>query len=99
MVGFGVAGYTGIIERGIEQQRGAKPMTTNHNNTNPMTETPLESALDVIAGGTLPPVISYTDKGATYRPVNTFRVAERNTNNAVAVSRPMTSLLLPAVQA
>jgi hypothetical protein len=55
MVGCVVAGYTGIIEQGLEQQRGAKPMTTNHNNTNPMTETPLESALDVIAGGTLPP--------------------------------------------
>ena len=31
MVGFGVAGYTGIIERGIEQLQGAKPMTTKQN--------------------------------------------------------------------
>ena len=42
-------------------------MTTKHNDTNPMTETPLESALDVVAGGSLPPVISYVDDGATQR--------------------------------
>jgi hypothetical protein len=94
-----VAGYTGIIEQGLEQQQGAKPMRTNQNDTNLMTEAPLASALDLVTGGTLPPVISYTDPGATYRPVHTFRVAERNTNNAIAVSRPMTSLILPAVQA
>jgi hypothetical protein len=46
-VGIGVAGYTGIIERGIEQQRGAKPMTTKQNDTNLMTV----DQLDTVSGG------------------------------------------------
>ena len=47
MVGFGVAGYTGIIERGIEQQRGAKPMTTKQNPNVSM----LDEDLDQVSGG------------------------------------------------
>ena len=47
MVGFGVAVYTGIIERGIEQQRGAKPMTTKQNDTNLMSD----EQLDLLSGG------------------------------------------------
>ena len=48
MVG-GVASYTGIIEQGIEQQRGAKPMTTNQNDTSLMTDV----QLDTVAGGAI----------------------------------------------
>ena len=53
MVGFGVAGYTGIIEQGIEQQRGAKPMTTAQKKTKLMTDDHLGSELDSLAGGTM----------------------------------------------
>ena len=47
MVGVVVAGYTDIIERGIEQQRGAKPMTTKQNDTNLMSD----EQLDLLSGG------------------------------------------------
>ena len=47
MVEVGVAGYTGIIERGIKQQRGAKPMTTKQNPNVSM----LDEDLDQVSGG------------------------------------------------
>ena len=47
MVGVGVAGYTGIIEQGVEQQRGAKPMTTKQNPNVSM----LDQDLDQVSGG------------------------------------------------
>ena len=49
MVGSVVAGYTGIIERGIEQPQGAKPMTTNQNANVSI----LDGRLDVVAGGAI----------------------------------------------
>ncbi len=42
-------------------------MTTMHDDTNPMAEILLKSELDAVAGGSLPPVISYVDDGATQR--------------------------------
>ena len=47
MVGFGVAGYTGIIEQGVEQQQGAMPMTTTQNDATPMSD----GQLDTVAAG------------------------------------------------
>ena len=47
MVGFGVAVYTGIIERGMEQPQGAKSTTTNQNDTNLLTD----AHLDIVAAG------------------------------------------------
>ena len=49
MVGSVVAGYTGIIEQGVEQQRGAKPMTTKQNPNVSM----LDEDLDQVSGGIL----------------------------------------------
>ena len=53
------------MSRGSKQERGTQTMTPKQNDTNPMTDTLLDSELDTVAGGTLPPVITYTDKGAT----------------------------------
>ena len=39
-------------------------MTTMHDDTNPMAEILLKSELGAVAGGSLPPVISYVDDGA-----------------------------------
>jgi len=47
MVGFGVAGYTGSIEQGIEQPQGATPMTTNQNDARLLTD----RQLDAVAAG------------------------------------------------
>ena len=49
MVGFGVAVYTGIIERGMEHPQGAKSTTTNQNDTNLLTEDQLETAAGTAA--------------------------------------------------
>ena len=49
MVGFGVAGYTGIIEQGIEQQQGPKPMTTTQNDTVAVAD----AVLDGVSGGAI----------------------------------------------
>ena len=61
MVGFGVAVYTGIIERGIEQQRGAKPMTTKQNDTNLMSD----EQLDLLSGG--PHYSDFSSAGYNFR--------------------------------
>jgi hypothetical protein len=47
MVDVAVAGYTGIIEQGLEQQQGAKPMTTKQNPNVSM----LDEDLDQVSGG------------------------------------------------
>jgi hypothetical protein len=65
MVGFGVASYTGIIERGIEQQRGAKSMTTKQNPNVSM----LDEDLDQVPGGLIA-IIAI----AAGRPVATRRL-------------------------
>ena len=49
MVDVAVAGYTGIIEQGLEQQQGAKPMTTKQNPNVSM----LDEDLDQVSGGIL----------------------------------------------
>ena len=49
MVGSGAASYTGIIEQGIEQQQGPKPMTTKQNDTVAVAD----ALLDGVSGGAL----------------------------------------------
>jgi hypothetical protein len=54
MVGVVVAGYTDIIERGIEQPQGATPMTTSHSlkTMSHNTELTLEQLTQISGGST-----------------------------------------------
>jgi len=86
MVRFGVAGYTGIIEQGIEQPQGAKPMTANQNDTVVVAD----ALLDGVSGG----VISiHTNTPSVHAWPCDLKVPSNQ-----SPSRPVASLVLPAVQ-